>query len=300
MVSATLLDAISSYVAAHGGPDAVSATPVREITIMCSIEARLPFRKIYKPSLCFVVQGAKRIELEDEAFDYGAGSALAVSVELPGFGSVTTASRAQPFLGMTIEFDIAIIREVLEQMPTPPKPSGERLGVFVERLSRPAQDCIERLVRLFDQPEAVPVLYPSIIRELYYWLLTGPNGREICKIARSDSHTQRIAEAIYRMRQDISRPMSIEEMAKAAHMGVSSFHRHFKTLTSMTPLQYHKQLRLLEARRIMVAEAVNVTSAAFHVGYESPSQFSRDYARLFGVAPKRDAMALKALAVPVA
>lgn len=300
MVSHTLLAAVATYIDDHGGLDAVSPTPVPGVSLMCMSQARMPFRKIYKPSLCIVVQGAKRIELEDQAFDYVAGSALTVSVELLGYGSVTQASKAEPFLGITIEFDIALMLEVLEQMPNPPRPGGERLGVFVEQLSQPVQDCIERLVRLFDQGEAVSVLYPSIIKELYYWLLAGPNGREICKIVRSDRHAQHIADAIYLMRKDISRPMSIEKLAKAVHMGVSSFHQHFKTITSITPLQYHKQLRLLEARRLMVAEAVNVTSAAFHVGYESPSQFSRDYARLFGVTPKRDAIALKALAVPVA
>lgn len=290
---------IAQYVARTGGPDAVSHTPVPDVVIMCSTCARMPFRKIYKPSLCVVAQGAKRIAVNDAIIDYGAGSALAVSIEMPGHGSVTHATSAEPFLGMTIGFDIAVLREVLEQMPAPPKPSGDRLGVFVERLSEPVQDCLVRLVRMLDTPEAVPVLYPALMRELYYRLLAGPNGPEICKIARSDSHTHRIADAIYLMRSDVARPLRIEEMAEAARMGVSSFHQHFKTLTAMSPLQYHKQLRLLEARRLMVAEAANVTHAAFRVGYESPSQFSREYARMFGTAPKRDAMALKALAVPL-
>lgn len=295
MSIADLTQTVARYVSVHSGPDAVSATPMRDVSIMCSTQARLPFRHIYKPSLCVVVQGSKKIELEDQIFDYSAGTALIVSVELPGFGSVTQASKAVPFLGMTIELDIGLMREVMEQMTNPPRPAGERLGVFVEQLSEPVQDCLDRLVRLFDRPEAVAVLYPSIMKELYYWLLSGPNGREICKIAHSDSHTQRIADAIYLMREHIARPLSIEDMASAARMGVSSFHQHFKMLTSMTPLQYHKQLRLLEARRLMVVEAANVTSAAFHVGYESPSQFSREYARLFGQAPKRDSMALKSL-----
>jgi AraC-like DNA-binding protein len=294
-----LVQSLASYVAAHGGPDAVSTTPVREINILCSTQARLPFRKIYKPSFCIVVQGSKKIELEDRSFDYGAGTGLVVGVELPGIGSVTEATPQQPFYGLTIEFDIALMREVLEQMPKPPRPSGERLGIFVETITEPLEDCLIRLIRLFSRPEAVSVLYPSIMKELYYWLFAGPNGPEICKIARSDSHTKRIADAIYLMRDALSRPLSVEEMAAAARMGISSFHQHFKTLTSMTPLQYHKQLRLLEARRVMVAEAANVTSAAFHVGYESPSQFSREYARLFGVAPKRDAMTLRSLAASI-
>ncbi|AFK57048.1 AraC family transcriptional regulator [Tistrella mobilis] len=292
-----LREVVARYVASHGGPDAVSRTAVQDVILMCSTKERMPFRKAYKPSLCVVVQGAKRIELEDRSFDYSAGSALIISIGLPGFGSVTQATKAEPFLGMTIEFDIALLREVLDQMPSPPRPAEERLGVFVEELSDPVQDCLIRLVQLFETPDAVPVLYPATVRELYYRLLSGPNGGEICKIARAGSHTQRIAEAIHLMRGNVGQPLSIEELAHAAGMGVSSFHQHFKTLTSMTPLQYHKQLRLLEARRLMVAEAASVTSAAFRVGYESPSQFSREYTRLFGTAPKKDAMFLKSLPV---
>ena len=288
--------AIAHYVATFGQPDAATPTPVADVAVICSTSARLPFRKVYRPSLCVVAQGAKRIELNESVIDYAAGSALAVSVEVPGSGCVTVASPQEPFLGITIEFDAGLLRAVLEDMAAPPRPSGERLGVFVERLSDSMQDCITRLVRLFETPSAVPVLYPAVMRELYYWLLSGPNGAEYCKIARADSHTQRIADAIYLMRRHVARPLRIEDMASAAGMGVSSFHQHFKTLTAMTPLQYHKQLRLLEARRLMVAGAANVTHAAFQVGYESPSQFSRDYARMFGTAPKRDAMSLKGLA----
>lgn len=298
-MQSAMTQAIARYVANHGGPDAVSLTPVEGIMMMCSTQERLPFRKIYRPSLCVVAQGAKRIDVEDKSFDYSSGMALVVSVELPGLGGVTQATRSQPFLGLTVDFDIALLREVIDQMPSPPKQPADRIGVFIEQLTAPLQDCVVRLVRLLETPEAVPVLYSAIMKELYYWLLTGPNGCEICSIARADSHTRRIAEAIYLMREDVSRPLSIEQMAEAARMGVSSFHQHFKTLTSMSPLQYHKQLRLLEARRLMVSEASNVTNTAFRVGYESPSQFSREYSRMFGAAPKKDAVTLKSLAVPL-
>jgi AraC-like DNA-binding protein len=156
-----------------------------------------------------------------------------------------------------------------------------------------------RLVRLLATPKAIPVLYPSIMREIYYWLLSGPNAGAICKIALPNGHTQRIADAIYVLRENFSRSIRIEELAATARMSPSSFHQHFKTLTSMTPLQYQKQLRLLEARRLMVSDAANVTRAALQVGYESPSQFSREYARMFGTPPKRDAMTMKAMAMPV-
>lgn len=290
-----LVEAFTSYVAAHGGPDALSHTPVENLFVMCSTKERLPFRKMYKPSICIVAQGAKRIEVAQTVLTYPAGTALAISVELPGYGSVTQASPEKPFLGMTIEFDMDLIKSVLDTLGRPPSIEANGSGLFVEHLNDAQQDCVARLIRLFATPEAVPVLYPSIMREFYYWLLVGPNGGEIAKMVRAESHTQRIADAIFHLRRDFRRAVRIEELADVACMSPSSFHHHFKTLTSMTPLQYQKQLRLIEARRLMVMEAANVTKAAFDVGYESPSQFSREYSRLFGCPPKQDAMTLRPL-----
>lgn len=263
--------------------------------------AALPERPqlmLYKPALCVVAQGAKQVSLGDEVFDYAEGSALVVSVELPAFGGVTIASPAKPYMGITIELDTALMREVLEQMDLAPKPTGEKLGVFVERLSDPLQDCIVRLVQLLKTPDAISVLYPSIMKEICFWLLAGPNGGEVSKIVRVESHTRRIADAIYLVRKDFTRDIPVEEMADAARMGVSSFHQHFKTLTAMSPLQFQKHLRLLEARRLMVTQAMTVSNAALHVGYESVSQFSREYARMFGASPKRDVEMLKARVAP--
>lgn len=292
-MTTNLAQAFSSYVSTHGGPDALSETPVESVFLMCSTTTRLPFRKMYDPSLCIVAQGAKRIEVAETVLDYPAGTALAVSVELPGYGGVTEASADAPFLGMTIGLDMDMIRAVLDKLPAPPSPAPDASALFVERLTDAQQDCIIRLVRLLERPESVPVLYPAVMQELYYWLLMGPNGGQIARMVRSDSHTQRIADAIFHLRRDFRRPVRVEELAEVACMSPSSFHQHFKTLTSLSPLQYQKQLRLIEARRLMVTEAANVTSAAFEVGYESPSQFSRDYARLFGNPPKRDATTLR-------
>jgi transcriptional regulator GlxA family with amidase domain len=155
---------------------------------------------------------------------------------------------------------------------------------------------MQRLMRVLDTPKAIPVLYPAIMREICFWLLTGAHGGEVRKLGLPDSHTRRITDAIYLLRDNFARPIRVEELAAAARMSLSSFHQHFKTLTSMTPLQYQKQLRLLEARRLMTADGANVSSAAYRVGYESASQFSREYSRMFGAAPKRDAMELRASA----
>jgi AraC-like DNA-binding protein len=150
-----------------------------------------------------------------------------------------------------------------------------------------------RLVRLLATPKAIPVLYPAIMREISFWLLTGKNCGEVARVVLPNSRTRRLAEAIQILRDDYVRPIRIDELASVAHMSPSSFHQHFRTLTSMTPLQYQKQLRLLAARRLMTASGINVAAAAYQVGYESASQFSREYARMFGMPPKRDVIEWK-------
>ena len=252
---------------------------------------------LYRPALCVVAQGAKQVMFADEAFDYAEAQFLVVSVELPILGRVAKASAQAPFLGFNLDFDVGAMREVMEQLETPPMSNGD-LGsaVFVGDLGDPLADCLLRLIRLLGTPKAIPVVYPSIMREIYFWLLTGAHGGEIAKLALPGGHAQRVVKAIHILRDDFARPVRVEELAEAARMSPSSFHQHFKALTSMTPLQYQKNLRLLEARRLMMADAVTATSAAFQVGYESASQFSREYARMFGAPPRRDVSEARAAA----
>jgi AraC-like DNA-binding protein len=251
---------------------------------------------LYKPSLCVVAQGAKQIIFGEQVFHYRALQGLVVSIEVPALGGITQADAAQPFLGMTIDLEADVMREVMGQMQTPPHPNNDNgMGVFVLDIEEALADCLLRMVKLLDQPQALRVLFPSMMREICFWLLSGPRAGEICKLAMSDSHTQRIARAIRLLRENYRQAVRIEQLADAARMSTSSFHQHFRTLTSMTPLQFQKQLRLLEARRLMIADSVNVSEAAYQVGYESASQFSRDYSRMFGVPPKRNSMELKEL-----
>ena len=293
-MSPDLIDVVRNYTDARGGADGLFTTAIDGLSLIRSSRETVPNHIIYKPSLCIVVQGGKQIMFGDDVFDYAAMQALVISVELPVLGRVTQASAAKPFLGIIIEFDVGVLREILEQLDTPPKPAGDLgLGVFVADFDGPLADCVLRVVRMLDTPKAIPVLYPSIMREICFWLLTGTNAGEVCKLALPDSHTQRIAEAIHILRNQFSRAVRVEELAVAARMSPSTFHQHFKMLTSMTPLQYQKQLRLLEARRLMMSDAANVETAAYQVGYESPSQFSREYSRMFGTPPKRDVAALK-------
>ncbi|MDX2236179.1 MAG: AraC family transcriptional regulator [Hyphomonadaceae bacterium] len=295
---APLREALEAFIATRESDGRVFLTPIDGLIVMRHTEPVASGDAqygLYTPSLCVVAQGAKQITLGEDVFDYDEGAALVVSVEVPAMGRVTRASRAAPYLGMTIGLDIGIMHEVLEQLPSPPRPTSERLGVFVERLSEPMADCVLRLARLLVTPDAMAILHPPLMKELCFHLLTGPNGGEVCKIARAESHTRKIADAIHFIRKNFMRPIRVEDMADAAGMSASSFHEHFRTLTAMSPLQYQKHLRLLEARRLMIVQAASVTEAALHVGYESLSQFSREYARMFGAPPKRDRDAMKAL-----
>jgi AraC-like DNA-binding protein len=213
---------------------------------------------------------------------------LVVSVEIPALGAVAEASPAKPFLGIILEFDLAIMREVMDSLhPLPILAGNVTQGVSLTGFDGPLSDCVLRLMRLLDTPQAIPVLYPAIMREICYWLLTGPHAGEIIRMTAAKNHPRTVLSAIHYLRDHFAERVSIEELASIAQMSSSAFHRQFKLITSMTPLQYQKQLRLLEARRLMLAEEANVEAAAFQVGYESPSQFSREYSRLFGMSPRR-------------
>jgi len=290
-VPSSLLEAVNAYIEGQGGGQGVFPTAIDSFNIVCSFKARMRMRQVYKPSLCIVLQGAKEIILGEEALRYGAMECLAVGMTLPATGHIVEASPEAPYTGLTLELDVTMIREVLEQLdmaPAPPTSSGPCL--FVRRVDEPLAECVLRLLRMCETPKAIPILFPSVMREICYWLLSGPNGGELCKLAEPESSAARVAKALHLMHEDIARSLRMEELAQVARMSLSSFHQHFKAMTSMTPLQFQKQLRLLEARRLMVMEDVNVADAAYQVGYESASQFSREYSRMFGVAPKRDVM----------
>ncbi len=269
-------------------------TCVEGLTILRSNSQCRANHLLYKPALCITVQGSKSATFGDRCHQYSAGQALLVSVELPGFGTVTEASPDEPYLGLILELDLAILRAVASELVDPPKPSESvGNGVFVTDFDGPLTDCTVRLLRLLDTPSAIPVLYPTILREISYWLLSGPYGGEVVRMTLSSDHGHRILQAIHFLRDHFADSVRIEDLATIAQLSPSAFHRQFKAVTGMTPLQYQKQLRFLEARRLMTVGAANVEEAAFRVGYESPSQFSREYGRRFGLSPRRDVNLLK-------
>ena len=295
-----LLDDVLAHVEASGGGEGLFPLPVDGVYVIRA-KRRVPANpQLYKPSLCIVMSGRKQIDFGDQSLEYGEMECLVVNLEIPASGRILGANPDEPFVGITMDLDVEQLRSVLEQMPERLKPSRrDSPAVFVAQVSDEVADCLTRLMRLAQMPEAVPVLYPAIMREMYYWLLTGPHGADLCNHIVPETHLQRVASAIHLMRENFSRTIRIEQLAEAARMSPSTFHQHFKALTMMTPVQFQKRLRLLEARRLMVTDAVNVTEAAYQVGYESASQFSREYSRVFGMAPKRDVMNMKALMADV-
>lgn len=293
-MSSPLGTALTRFIDTHGGGEGVLPTSFAGLTLFRATDTVSPSHTLYKPCLCVVAQGAKQVSFGKEVLAYDEQQCLIVSIDLPVVGRVTRASPAVPYLAMALELDVPILRQVMAELDNPPRPREEvTAGLFVETLAEQLSECFLRLVRMLETPGATVALYPAIMREICYWLLTGPHGAEVCTLTLPGSHILRIAGAISHLRGHFARPVRVEELAHAAGMSASSFHQHFKALTSMTPLQYQKQLRLLEARRLMLTGNANVSSAAYQVGYESASQFSREYARMFGDAPKRDAGGLK-------
>lgn len=290
-VSSSLLDGVTAYIENQGGGEGLFPTQIDSVNITRTYQQRMPMRMIYRPSLCVVVQGAKEILFGEDTLRYDAMECLVVSMEMPASGRVVDASPQSPYIGVTIDLDVTMLREVLEQLETPPvPPAAPGPCVFVGKVDEQLAECVLRLIRMAQTPKAIPILYPSVMREICYWLLTGPQGAELCSLAVPESNFMRVAKAIYFLRANFVQTLRVEQMAEVANMSPSSFHQHFKQLTSVTPLQFQKHLRLLESRRMMVADAASVEDAAYKVGYESPSQFSREYSRMFGVAPKQDAL----------
>jgi len=290
-LNSPLLSAVIAYIEDQGGGQGLFPTAIEGFNIVRSFQSMMPMRNIYRPSLCVVLEGAKELQFGDEHLNYRSMECLVVSVGVPATGRIVEASAATPYVGVMIDFDVATVREVLEQLDTPPVQS-DATGpcAFIAKVDQPLADCILRLVRLLATPKAIPILAPSIVREICYWLLSSPHGGEICKLACPESNIERVVRAVSLLHTNFAETLRVDQLADVARMSPSSFHQHFKALTSMTPLQFQKQLRLLEARRLMVTQAANVAEAAYKVGYESASQFSREYSRTFGIAPKQDAL----------
>jgi AraC-like DNA-binding protein len=252
---------------------------------------------VYQPSICVIVQGRKQVLLEEEIFRYAPPQFLAVSVDLPLVGQVIEASADAPYLCLAIDIDTRQIADLIAQSDDPTWSRGEPArGIFVGELDAATQEAMLRYARLLETPRDIPVLAPLMLREIHYRLLQGPYGAAIAQIAIAGSYTHKIGQVIRRIKTQLAASIRVEELASMANMSPSSFHQQFKAVTAMSPLQYQKRLRLTEARQILLAENADAASAAYRVGYQSVSQFSREYARMFGSPPIRDVQSLRGAA----
>jgi AraC-like DNA-binding protein len=273
----------------------IHASAIERVALIRSERASEQMHTVYTPSLCIVAQGAKRSVAGSSVLAYGPGQYLAVSVDLPVIGEVVTASPGRPYLCLKLELDRTQLSDLLLDTRISANVGGQPdLGLAVSLLSPEMLDAATRLVGLLDKPGATATLAPLYERELLYFLGAGPLGARLREIALAEGRTAQVVKAIRWIRARFRDAIAVEDAAAEAGMSLSSFHEHFKAVTAHSPLQYQKLLRLQEARRLMVSAGSDAASAAFAVGYSSPQQFSREYARLFGAPPQRDAARLRA------
>lgn len=274
--------------------DGTHATAIERVSLIRSSRLNEPVHLVHQPAVCIIAQGAKQVMLADEVYLYDASRYLVFSVDLPVTGQVVQAAPEMPYLCLRLDLEPGEIADLLLQSGVPaPAPQPASRGLYLSEASPSMLDAVIRLVRLLDTPEDIPALAPLAVREILYRLLRGEEGWRLRQIATPDSQAQRIARAIGLLKARFAEPLRIEELARAVHMSPSSLHHHFRAVTAMSPLQYQKQLRLQEARRLMLSENMDAATAGYHVGYESPSQFSREYSRLFGDSPARDLRRLR-------
>ena len=252
-----------------------------------------PTSYVLPPSICLIGQGRKRLFLGKDAYVYDAHGFLITSVNLPVVSQIIEASSDAPYLGLTMSLDLRVIGQLMLENNMHTRPSNDRLAVAVSVLPTSLLNAFERLLELLDHPDDIPTLAPLIQKEIFYRLLIGEQGPRLRQIVSAGNHGYQIARVIDWLKENFDKPIRTEELASKAGLSTSAFHNHFRAVTAMSPLQFQKSMRLSEARRLMLAEHVDASAAAFRVGYESPSQFSREYSRMFGEPPLRDISKLR-------
>ncbi len=292
---------LKELIARHAS-DGLTPTALPGVSVVCAPTITAPLGTMVEPTLAVVAQGVKETELNGRTFTYGPGQFLVVSVELPVIGHVTQATAEEPFLAFVLELrPERIAALLLEAAPAvtarPGAVDATPAGIAVSDASPALIDAIGRLLALLDAPDDAAALATGVEREVLWRLLTGPQGTTVRQIGLADSWLAHVARAIRWIRVHYDETLRVEELAALATMSVSSFHRHFRAVTSMTPIQFQKQIRLREARARLLAQPGDITGVGYAVGYDSPSQFSREYRRMFGAPPSHDARALRDAAV---
>ena len=282
----------------HAPADGLHETAIHRLRLVRASAPAQPLPALYEPGLALVVQGRKQASIAGEVYTYDPLHCLVISVTMMPIGQILEATPEKPYLCIRLNLDPREIGDLMLEAggaaSVPPAASPPR-GLRVWRVSLALLDAMLRLMRLLDTPKDALVLAPLAVREIYYRVLQGDLGQQLRELVVADSHAQRIARAIDLLKERYAEPIRIEDVAESVHMSPSSFHHHFKQVTAMSPLQFQKQLRLHQARRLMLSEGIDAALAGHRVGYESPSQFSREYRRMFGAPPKAEVQAVRSV-----
>lgn len=272
-------------------------TAIAGLSLFRRDEPTEPISGMYEPSICVVAQGAKRVILGDDTYVYDAQHYLITSVHLPTVVQIIDASKQKPYLGLRLTLDLHEIAKMMvdSNLPAPLVQQSSR-GMATGEVTLHLLNAFKRLVDLLADEEDIPILAPTVQREIVYRLLVGDQGKRLRQIASVGSQSQQIAKVIEWLKGNFTQPLRVDDLAAKAGMSTSTFHHHFRSMTALSPLQFQKQLRLREARQLMLAEHLDAATASFQVGYESPSQFSREYSRQFGAPPLRDIAKLRQVA----
>jgi AraC-like DNA-binding protein len=285
---------LGKLISKYTDSDGVHPTSIESLFLIRESTISEPIARVNEISFCIIVQGEKEVLLGEECFKYGPGNFIVATVELPVTGQVINATYDFPYFALKLEFTPKDIVEVLHETDIRSgKRQDTKRAMFVGESAPSLLDAVIRLASLLDKQKHIPILAPLYKKEILYWVLQGPNGDALQQMAVVGSNAMRIRDVIEYIISDFEKPFQIGDLADIANMSVSSLHRYFKEVTAMSPIQFQKQLRLQEARRLLLAELSNIAEVAFQVGYESQSQFTREYARMFGVSPRADMKRLR-------
>lgn len=285
---------LAQYLSNHLNEDGVFQTIVPTMTFIRESLPSEPIYRVNEPSICIVAQGEKQVFLGTEKYRYGPSSYIVSSIDLPLSGNVVKASAEKPYLAMKLELSHQDLFDIADMPHTNQSQNlDQKQALYIGRADRFLLDAAIRMAKLTETPEDIAMLSPLYKKEIIYRVLQGPHGVNLRQLAKAGTHIRHIQEVISYLLDHYTEPIKVEVLAGSVNMSTATFHRHFKELTTISPLQFQKQLRLQEARRLLFTERADAKEAAYQVGYESPTQFSREYARLFGVPPKEDARRFK-------
>lgn len=287
------LQSLAKMVEKRAPKDGEHLVAIPEVLLFRSSKKSEHVSTLYLPCLCVNVQGAKEVVVGEQTFRYDPAHSLVVAVDLPAYSRVVEATPEHPCLVIRIEIDPTVVGDLIAEGSKVHIPGPSERGVAVHPVDAKLLDAVTRLMNLLDTPEDIAPLSPLILREIIHRVLTGPQGLRLRQIALAGAPAQRISKAIRWLKDHFSDPLDVRSLAKEVGLSPSAFHQHFKNVTAVSPLQYQKRLRLQEARRLMLCERIDAADAGFRVGYQSPSQFSREYRRMFGAPPQQDVTTLR-------